>query len=490
MTDRTTDSTFPFSRRRFVFASVGATLTLPIVLEGCGDTPTTPTDTGQNTDTPAVDPTDDAVLVSWEPGAIPVDSTLFPVGLHVGSMRLTSAIFWGYCSDNAPKRLKIWRESSEEGKVLLAVDLDVEPVEGYIKYEVGNLAPATRYSYLFTNQEETARTDIASFLMPHTEDSLEPVTIAATTCTNFKRMPYQSLIVTGKKDFDVFCQLGDMSYNDGAYTREEFRERWLTTLNDPGYRAVMHKAGLYATLDDHEISDDSDRYGLPQDVYDTGLECFFEALAVPQVEKGRVWDSYRWGHSVEFFILDCRTERDPQSSFSDNQIYISKTQMDWLKQALSDSPCAFKVILNSVPIMGFTDVWPELMDRWQAFPDQRNELLNHIADNQIEQVFFLTGDYHMAYCGKIDQEGLGSSIWEIMVGPGAPRVPNPLMGVLEVDPSATPEFFPPDQFDYFGNRPAATTITFDPGTMSAHVTFFDHETEEILYEAELQSSLG
>ena len=41
--------------------------------------------------------------------------------------------------------------------------------------------------------------------------------------------------------------------------------------------------------------------------------------------------------------------------------------MDWLKQALSDSPCAFKVILNSVPIMGFTDVWPELMDRWQAF---------------------------------------------------------------------------------------------------------------------------
>ncbi len=494
--DKTDTRPTKISRRSFVFKGVGASLAVPIVLNGCGTTLSKETDINNqsdalvDTDQSSSPPTDNGVLIDWTPEDVAIDANLFPVGLHVGGMRGQSAIFWGYCTDNSIKKLKIWREADSPSQVIVAVDLDVEPVEGYIKYEVGELAPQTRYSYAFFSPDESVRSDIASFRMPHHEDSLEPVTIAATTCTNFNRMPYQSLIVTAKYDFDVFCQLGDMTYNDGSFTQEEFRARWLKTLDDPGYRAVMHKAGIYATLDDHEISDDSDRYGLPKAVYEAGKEAFFEALAVPQVQKGRLWDSFRWGKTVEFFALDCRTERDPQSSFSDNQIYISQTQMDWLKDGLSKSPCRFKVILNSVPIMGFTEFWPELMDRWQAFPDQRNELIGHIVDNNIEQVFFLTGDYHMAYSGKIEAEGDGSSIWEVMVGPGAPRVPNPLMGVLEVDPSETPQFFPPDQFEYFGNRYAATLMTFDPSTNSAHVKFIDYETEEILYESELQSLLS
>jgi phosphodiesterase/alkaline phosphatase D-like protein len=472
------------TRRRFVFASIGASMTVPLVLKGCG--------------TPAVDPVDtldpetweQGTLVTWSPAEIAIDTALFPVGLHVGGMRLTSAIFWGYSPDPQTKRLKVWREAQEPSQVILVADLEVESVEGYIKYEVSGLAPQTRYSYAFFESDESVRSDIASFRMPHHEESMEPVTVAATTCTNFNRMPYTSLQTTAKFDFDVFCQLGDMSYNDGAVTREEFRSRWLATLDDPGYRAVMHQAGIYATLDDHEVSDDSDRYGLPKEVYQTGIESFFEALAVPEVQKGRLWDSFRWGKTVEFFVLDCRTEREPASSFSDNQVYISQEQMDWLKQGLTDSPCMFKVILNSVPIMGFADVWPELLDRWQAFPDQRDELLDHIIDGAIEQVFFLTGDYHMAYAGRVEPSGSKSAIWELMVGPGAPRVPNPLMGVLEVDPSAIPEFFPPEQFNYFSNRPAATLITFDPAKETAKVVYVDHETEEVLYEEELHARLG
>lgn len=462
--------------------SVGTAAALPLVLQGCGSPgpglgPTGPGDW------------DKGIEVTWQPEATLLNETMFPCGLHSGAMRTESAIFWCFAADAAPKRFKCWRPSGETGRVVLVKDAEVTSVDGYIKIQVSGLAPGTRYHYGFFSQDEGERSPLASMRTAIAADSLEPVTVAATTCTNYNHKPYPSLEVAATYEFDVFCQLGDMTYNDGDETLEEFREDWKATLATSGYRAVLSKAGMYATMDDHEISNDSDRYGLPPEVYQAGVDSFFEALAIPEPEPGRFWDSFRWGLTVEFFVLDCRTERDPTSAFSDQETYISRKQMDWLKASLAASPCAFKVILNSVPILGFTDVWPELMDRWQAYPTQRAELLDHIVDESINQVFFLTGDYHLAYTARLEADGPYQAIWEIMVGPGAPRIANPLVNLLDYDPEIRPDFLPEGQFDYFGANHAATLLTFDPAKGSVHVRYIDAQTQETLYEAELKQGL-
>ena len=471
------------SRRDFVVSSAGAALALPLVLQGCAQGPA------------ALDPSDPqfwdkGTPIAWDPEAIPLDETLFPCGTHAGAMHSTSAIFWCYATEESPKRLKVWREGGTEGQVVLVNEGDVETDQGYIKVEVTGLAPGTWYRFTFLAADESARSAIANVRTALGEESMEPLTIAATTCTHYNHRPYKALEVAAKHDYDVFCQLGDMTYNDGALTREEFRVRWRETLADPGYRAIMEKAGLYATMDDHEIADDSDRYGLPEEVYESGKQAFLEALAIPEAEGGRFWESFRWGKTAEFFVLDCRTERDPMSTFSENQVYISQKQMDWLKDGLKASPCVFKIILNSVPILGFTDLWPEVMDRWQAFPDQRDELLDFILGEEISSVFFLTGDYHLGYAARLEPSGPRSAIWEIMVGPGCPRIPNPLVNLFAFDPEAKPEMCPEGQFDYIGNRYAATLMTFDPKSKKVHVRYLDYETEEVLYEGELTMGLA
>jgi histidinol dehydrogenase len=50
-------------------------------------------------------------------------------------------------------------------------------------------------------------------------------------------------------------------------------------------------------------------------------------------------------------VLDSRSERLPSTITSEHEQYLSRAQMDWFKQALVDSPCTFKVIMNSVPAL-------------------------------------------------------------------------------------------------------------------------------------------
>ena len=69
----------------------------------------------------------------------------------------------------------------------------------------------------------------------------------------------------------------------------------------------------------------------------------------------RIWRSFRWGHSAEVFVLDCRGERRPSTRSVNptrESVYISRAQMDWLKAGLRASPAVFKFIVNSVPIYG------------------------------------------------------------------------------------------------------------------------------------------
>jgi phosphodiesterase/alkaline phosphatase D-like protein len=487
------------SRRTFIKAGITATLAFPLTLKGC-TTPGTPDvsppidATGEVTDTPndvvqnsVVDPDtwDKAEETEWAPVSVEEDALRFPLGVSTGAVTATAAIFWGFTEDETPQILKIWRDHSDPGKVYLARSETVTDAEGYLKRHVEGLAPATTYHYAWFDDESNSRSSIGKVKTAFPDDWLAPMTIAATTCTHSSHMPYQSLLLTAEHDFDAFCHLGDMSYNDSATDLASYRAKWRGTLQDPGYRAVLSKAGLYFTMDDHEITDNSHFYSLDPEQKAQAYQAMIETLPIPDLPNGRLWNSYRWGRSVEIFVLDSRGERIPESKSTDDPIYLSKAQMNWLKKGLEESPCQFKVLLNSVPILGFSEIWPEYLDRWQGYEKQRQELLGFIDEKQIENVWFLTGDFHLGYVGRVETDGPARKIREIMVGPGAPRIPNLLVRAMKVDPTTKPEFMPEGQFDYLSDRYAATFLTFDPITNSVAVKFIDSETKETLYEQTL-----
>jgi alkaline phosphatase D len=91
---------------------------------------------------------------------------------------------------------------------------------------------------------------------------------------------------------------------------------------------------------------------------------------------------------VDFFMLDGRYYRTPTSA-----TMLGPVQKQWLKDQLSQSTGAFKVIVSPVP---WHDAAKNSNDTWRGFQAERTEIFHYIRDNNITGVISLTADRHRA----------------------------------------------------------------------------------------------
>lgn len=359
-------------------------------------------------------------------GPIPDGSPLlvplgaFPLGVASGDVGPDSAVLWTRYEGTQPVSLLVWDDSGAE-----VFEGDVVPEEGgYIHVEVDSLAPGVRHRYGFfetPGSERVARSPIGAFRTAIAADALEPLVIGAVCCTENGRAKTPLRRLVDHDDFDLFLLGGDTTYNDGAETLEEFREKWAESLSSEGLLALRATSSVLATWDDHEVWNNFDPE--VEDI-ETARAAFFENLPLRRdpVDPARIWKSVRWGLTAEVFVTDTRGERLPSTRGGDD-VFLSRAQMDWLKEGLAASPCRFKLILNSIPIGDFPIL--NAGDRWEGYPRQREELISHIEDTPIEGVVFVSGDFHLASAGFVGAAGQpGETIRELLVGPGA-QVGNP-----------------------------------------------------------------
>ncbi len=451
------------------------------------DTSTTGDTTDDNTTTTGDDTTTgnaavcEGELITFDPWVVPLDPSLFPNAVMAGEMKPDSVMFAVFIADAAAKTLRIWRNGGAAGEVDLIHESTVVPTaDGYMKVSIDGLCPGTWYYYSVFDGPPgafTARSIIGEVRTAIAEDALEPLTLALASC-NGSSLNWPSMSVTADEYYDMFIHLGDMAYNDGATTLAEFRASWRKYLGADGYKLALARAGLYATWDDHEIDDNSnfDRETMdPQQLAKraNALDAYFETLPIDaQGPNYRLWRSFRWGLTAEIIVLDCRYERRP----SFNQ-YISPDQMAFLQERLLNSPCHFKIVMNSVPITNMPLPWDiAANDRWEGYPAQRQALLDHIDKHDIKNVWFLSGDFHVCFVSRLEPSGnqLSRRTREIAVTSGNT---NPL-----------PEFLTlldPPQFDYGVTKPRAVILTFDPQADAVNVRFMDPQTGEDLYNKTL-----
>lgn len=418
-------------------------------------------------DTGPVDPStiDGGVLVEFVPRSVPEDDGAYPLGIQAGVMTASSARFWTYAPDKETVVLRVWRTVDTIGVVAMVYDAVVEGSEaGYFDIEVAPLAPGTWYSYAFYTQEGdtlVSRSAVGRARTALAPGSLEPVTIAATSCTSRSRAPYEALSLMAEEEYDLVLHLGDMSYNDSAENLEEYREQWYLTLADTGYRDLLSGAGMYRTWDDHEVDNDYNPLTISEERFEAAHAAYLESSPTRSGPNGEIWTSYLWGDTVEFIIMDSRSERQPEGVFG-GSIYISPEQMAFVKDRLLNSPAHFRVLLNSVPITNMGPLWDVAAgDRWEGYPAQRNELLDFIYDNDLHNVWFLTGDFHVGFISQIEPEGEGTRLRELAVGPGG-NGPNPLGAGLALQPQFV--------FSTMEDE-VSTVITFDPVANTLHVRY-------------------
>lgn len=439
------------------------------------------------------------------PASVDQDDTIFPFSVSAGDMNATSANLWtraqGFGDDDL--LVRVWPEAdSEKSDVAVEFSTTVTVDEGGFAHVTAEpLRPGTRYLYAFGTFESDApkRSAVGRFRTALSEDTTARFTAAATTCTgaynaavNEAVKPYPALSEMAKTDVDLLLHLGDITYNDGAKTPAQFNTEWEETRSQQGYLDLLPSTGMYAIWDDHEVDDEWSTEAPDESVRTAGKTAFQNWLPTQRGSDEKLWTQFRWGQSVEFFLLDTRSERVPSSREGQNPTFVSEEQLAWLEQGLKNSTAHFKVVMTSVVMANLqgAQYWDTPLarnDRWEGYGAQRDRLLDFIVDEQIDNVWFLSGDIHSGYVGRLEPEGHPyARMWEIVVGPGASNV-NPITIGIENDLVDEEEVYPCNQFVFrHGHQHVETYLTFDPGSDTIRVVYEDGLSGEIMYDAALR----
>ena len=158
-------------------------------------------------------------------------------------------------------------------------------------------------------------------------------------------------------------------------------------------------------LDDHEIGNDFHNdmklnYSATGHLKEVALKAYreYQHLHNPQT-FGSAPLYYTFDHAhAGFFVLDARSERFKNEP--GNQM-IGDEQLSRLFDWLRTHPGRVKFVVTCVPFVGEPR---NTGDKWcdPPYRPQRDRIIDFIAEHQVGNVIFLTGDMHNSYYAKMD----------------------------------------------------------------------------------------
>lgn len=267
-------------------------------------------------------------------------------------------------------------------------------------------------------------------------------------------------------DFRIAC--GDQIYADhvkGAFIPKAspasvkgFTKKYRENYNK-AFQQVASKLPTICTFDDHEVTNDWSlgKFKSHQPIYrrptrrgkrvelkgrfdnsnlNNGLYAYdlYQGLISKQIdsttellqrkstnyaEAGFAY-YYQFHHGdCGFFCLDTRYERVEGNDFDPDhnpnfETMLSDLQIRKLHEFLEHDEHKVKFIVSAVPLFPDTrGLLGAAFDKWKGGNNLRAEILQYINDNNISNVFFLSGDVHCAYTAMLELPN-GSPVYNIV----------------------------------------------------------------------------
>jgi phosphodiesterase/alkaline phosphatase D-like protein len=165
------------------------------------------------------------------------------------------------------------------------------------------------------------------------------------------------------------------------------------------------------------------------DLAERSLQAFYEHN--PIKEGARIFRTRKFGKHLEIFFLDLRSFRDPNTDNIDpaGDAMMGREQLEWLKNSLSASTATWKVISTHDPLSIVTGGPGDYDSYSQGDPAilgrelELKELFDHINENDIHDVVFLTSDVHFTAAIEYSKSRATGTInrfnnfWEFVIGP-------------------------------------------------------------------------
>ncbi len=314
-----------------------------------------------------------------------------------------------------------------------------------VKENISGLQSGTTYYYRFDHAGRNSIVGRGKTLPSNTSH----LCFAVVSCNNYEAGYFNGFARIGdRNDLDAVLHLGDYIYEyesgqcgDTSLNRshdstetidlQEYRNRYSLYRLDSDLRRAHHQHTFINIWDDHESANDAYKDGAQN--HDPATEgpwatrksnayqAFHEWIPIADRSTPVIYRTFNFGNLAELVMLDTRLEgREQQIDDVNNpalydpaRTILGNTQRDWFLNTLSNSSASWKIIGNQVMFahfqVGFAAQAPQtpqevesiFLDIWDGYPAERQRTITHLDTASIDNVVFVTGDFHSSFAFDI-----------------------------------------------------------------------------------------
>jgi alkaline phosphatase D len=344
------------------------------------------------------------------PGAAFPASRHLAAGPMLGHVTDTSARVWMLVRKTDHIDLKVWAEGQREPVQQRSWDTDTMFDHGpyhILLHTFGALKPATAYTLdVQLNGQPAGLQPFRTFPSGKGFD----VSFLTGSCAMrppqafrmFYPGPQEAIYpVMQAMPSDFMLWLGDNIYYLLKHMNvpEQMLEIRIKQAQVPEIDAFLRSRPMVSIWDDHDFGPNNAKGNFP--LKDTALYIHTHFWANPAngIPGTKGTFSQFSLSDADFFLLDNRFHSTP---YSDPQPHmIGPEQMAWLKAQLLQSKGTFRFIAVGSQVLNLLDKG----ESWHRYPQERQELLDFIAEHRLKNVVFLTGDRHHTELQRVTLPG-------------------------------------------------------------------------------------
>ena len=338
----------------------------------------------------------------------------------LGAVEPERARIWLRASDMLPVQIEYARDSTF-GDARRSAPLrvtDERDRTGVIILD--DLEPDSRYYYrvLVDGSRDRYLEDLEPFRLATAPDPSRPgaFRVAFGSCARYQEAARQPVWdAVARSAPDLFIWLGDNIYADSldpGVLRENYRQQ----RSVPEFQQVGRNVPQLAVWDDHDYG--LNNHDRTSPIKEQALTAFRENWANPAYgREGTPGVFFRYSYAgVDFFFLDCRYHRAPNSEpDGPDKTMLGAVQLDWLKAKLANSTAPFKLLVSG---SGWTTAKGAGGDSWASFLHERDALFEYIRHEKISGVVLLSGDTHVGEVNAIPwSEHGGYDLYDLVSSP-------------------------------------------------------------------------
>ncbi|ACF14700.1 phosphodiesterase I [Chloroherpeton thalassium ATCC 35110] len=336
---------------------------------------------------------------------------------------------WVQTNEQAIVRFEYWEKHKPEEKHS-TISAEAIKFYGYTCELIADeVEPGKTYEYtLFINEKPVDRPYPLEFRTPalwQWRGNPPEFTVAVGSCAYINEAQfdrpgkgygggYEIFESIHKKRPDLMLWLGDNVYyrEPDWNTRTGMIYRYTHTRSLPELQPLLGSTHHYAIWDDHDYGpNNSDRSFWNKD---NALEVFKLFWGNPSYGVNGmpgVTTQFQWG-DVDFFLLDNRFFRTPDTRKTGDRTLLGKEQFEWLIDALCTSQATFKIIAIGGQVLNSVADF----ETYATYGDEREHLIDEITKNNISGVIFVSGDRHFAELSKLPRDG-NYPLYEVTTSP-------------------------------------------------------------------------